>query len=53
MAKHLKAKAHKVSRKLICMFILVIAIIVVDIKTNFSSTIMNAIRTRDRSIQYK
>lgn len=46
MAKHLKAKAHKISRKLICVFIIVISIIVIDIKTHFSNTIMNVIRAQ-------
>ncbi len=46
MAKHLKAKSHKMSKKLIFVFIIIVAIIIVDIKTNFSNTIMNAIRSQ-------
>lgn len=53
MAKRLKTKTHKTVRILLSMLIIITAIVVVDMKTNFSNTIMNAIRTRNRSIQYK
>lgn len=46
MAKHLKDKSHKISKKLMCVFIIIITIIIVDIKTNFSNTIMNAIKAQ-------
>lgn len=46
MAKHLRTKTHKISKTLFWLLIIVTTLVIVDMKTNFSNTIINAIRAK-------